>query len=127
MREIKFRGSGVDGHWWYGESNPQGEYHVNLATFFANAHGGVIRPETIGEYAGRKDSKSRDVYEGDIIKGLRDADLDYSTQIAQVEFRGSAFVETYFGRPLSEYTDSYHYGNTIEVIVNVTENPELLK
>ena len=55
MREINFRGLGVDGHWWYGESKPLNEYrHYNLATFFPNVHAGAIRPETIGEWNGDK-------------------------------------------------------------------------
>ena len=66
-REIKFRGLGVDGKWWYGETKPEGENHINLAAFFANLHAGVIRPETVGEYTGLHDKNGREIYEGDIV------------------------------------------------------------
>ena len=83
MREIKFRGLGVDGKWWFGESNPSGENHINLATFFANIHAGAIRPETVGEWTGLRDKNGREIWEGDIVhtfsrvgRGFRDRGVD---------------------------------------------------
>lgn len=67
MREIKYRGLGVDGKWWYGERHPAGERHVNLATFFANLHVGAINQETAGEYTGLLDKQGKEIYEGDIL------------------------------------------------------------
>ena len=73
MREIKFRGLGIDGHWRYGELNPQGEYHINLATFFANLHAGAIRPETVGEWTGLHDKNGKEIYENpELIEDIKE-------------------------------------------------------
>jgi uncharacterized phage protein (TIGR01671 family) len=79
------------------------------------------------EFTGLKDKNGKEIYEGDIAKGLWDAELDYSTQIFAVEFRNGTFVENYFGRPLGDCVKNYHNGNTIEVIGNIYETPELIK
>ena len=131
MREIKFRA-------WhkFAKQMLYMDKHTKL-TFYWDC-GGWLMDEGISraistevgilmQYTGLHDKNGKEIYEGDIIKGLRDADLDYSQEITQVEYRGSAFVEGYFGRPLDVYTSSYHYGNTLEVIGNIYENPELLK
>ena len=124
MREIKFRGLDVEGHWWYGELNPQGEYHINLANFFANAHAGAIRPETVGEYTGLKDKNDKEIYEGDIVT----ANYKVMTSRYSVVIRdGHTCLDA---RPSSSVL-SFHLdiANTelYEVIGNITENPELLK
>lgn len=80
-REIKFRGLGIDGKWWYGETNPQGENHVNLATFFANAHGGAIRPETIGQWTGLLDKNGVEIFEGDVINLIPEGYAPYSVEV----------------------------------------------
>jgi len=81
MREIKFRGLGTDGHWRYGESNPEGEYHVNLATFFANIHAGAIHPETLGEWTGLHDKNGKEIWEGDIVDLIPEGYMPYSVEV----------------------------------------------
>ena len=68
-REIKFRAKGVDGKWWYGETNPdRSNYrHINLATFFANLQVGQILVESLGDYMGLQGENGVEVYEGDIV------------------------------------------------------------
>ncbi|MGA2669983.1 MAG: YopX family protein [Dehalococcoidia bacterium] len=118
MREIKFRGLGVDGKWWYGEPNPQGENHVNLATFFANVHAGAIRPETVGEFTGLKDKNGKEIYEGDIVgeKGWA-----YKVEFEDGMFRlahSTLLVDWIYARK--------RQGIETKVIGNIYENPELL-
>ncbi|HUX49001.1 MAG TPA: YopX family protein [Dehalococcoidia bacterium] len=121
MREIKFRGLGVDGKWWFGESNPSGENHINLATFFANIHAGAIRPETVGEWTGLRDKNGREIWEGDIVsdatmKGLYE--VKWSDEFSQINCKSLL---------PSHYELSIHTLGEIEVIGNIWENPELIK
>ena len=120
MREIKFRGLGVDGKWWYGEIKPQGENHINLATFFANLHAGAIKPETVGEWTGFKNKEGKEIYEGDIateaiVLGLRGKVIwaEIGAWMVYYGYDEDAFVQEALGNLI--------------VVGNIYENPELLK
>ena len=121
MREIKFRA-------WDKKEKTMDEPFGLYAVGYLNGENGYdAKHYILLQYTGLKDKNNVEIYEGDIIKGLWDAKLDYSEQICTVEFLNGAFVETYFNRPVGDFTGSYHRGNTIEVIGNIYENPELLK
>jgi uncharacterized phage protein (TIGR01671 family) len=114
MRDIKFRGLGIDGKWWFGESRPSGERHVNLATFFANLHAGAIRPETVGEWTGLHDKNGKEIYEGDIVVD----NIGHYLLPTEVELNW-VWIHDFIEYSLS--------GNNLEVIGNIWENPELLR
>jgi len=116
MREIKFKGLGVDGKWWYGETKPQGENHVNLATFFANLHAGAINPETLGEYTGLHDKKGTEIYEGDIL-------CSHSGLALPITVGKTHSYRFMWGKDLLCKADSI-YG---KVIGNIYENTELME
>lgn len=74
----------------------------------------------IEQFTGFQDSEGKDIYEGDIVIGLWDGELDYSSQKVKVEFKNGAFRENYFNRPIADYIQNYRckikiIGNTHEV------------
>ncbi len=117
MRDLKFRGLDINGRWWYGELNPQGENHINLATFFSNVHIGIIRSETIGQYTGLKDKNGKEIYEGDIWAWQNPWDKE-------PKIRGIKNVVEYKTGDLN--IAGYNLGG-VSIIGNVYEHPELLE
>ena len=149
-REIKFRGKRSNGRWVYG-SLVMSE-NIKPAIYYEECKGLVkqigwcyINSDSIGQYTGLKDKNGKEIYEGDV---LRLTVPDGSTRYFIVEWA----TEDRKLMPLSGFV---HDGNNIrisgwcfnwngdrlyptvigdvpdnevlEIVGNVTDNPELLK
>ena len=136
MREILFRGKTDDGEWVYGS------FCMDALEQFNGLCGvdGFIRlydkakwkmqtyevdRETVGQYTGMMDKNGKRIFEGDVAKVLQGKDKG----IAYVGFENGAFMlYPKIGNIYERTLWSYWYNDwDVEVIGNITDNPELLE
>ena len=125
MREILFRGKRTDtGEWVYGDLLNVGvDYYYAIRTYGGREHGQVnaVNEKTVGQYTGLTDKNGKKIFEGDIVR--------YGDTVHEVVFE-QRYGTAYFGLVYSplETLPCGHYQDLrqIEVIGNITDNPELL-
>ena len=125
MREILFRGKRVDnGEWEFGDlwCNPYGKRAVCIVSPIndqGTTGGNEVIPETVGQYTGLTDKNGRKIFEGDIVK-MRAYGVGY--HCTSVYFRDGKFAVD---------GTQYHFknicSNSVEVIGNIFDNPDLLE
>lgn len=152
MREILFRGkSAEDGEWFTGQllhfKSPVSGKELNVVVegcewddtneWFNIGRRAKVVPETVGQFTGLTDKNGKKIFEGDMIKPFDD-EIDKMV----VEFCHGQFLLCLYGDRgyMTEYGweegGNYgcfeaeplsSYGDDIEVIGNIHDNPELLK
>lgn len=134
-RTIKFRGKRVsDGRWLYGYYYYKWRTSQNVIHLDAQQGVGVdnefeVTPESVGQFTGLKDKNGKEIFEGDVIR--RTISVPELDPVSYNEV--ISFVPGYFNScKISDKNDTgsvlmeYHL-HEIEVIGNVTDNPELIK
>lgn len=155
MNEYKFRGKEVDtGKWIYGglfkepappqcfEKTLEDKYWIvypdprympdwNLPYQMVRTD---VDKETVGQYTGLKDENGKEIYEGDIIEFSYDMFVgNFDTFVAKgkVVFEEGAFYIEVFENERTTKDEAYLLYSinldTIEVIGNIYDNPELFK
>lgn len=130
MRDIKFRGKRLDnGGWVYGDfTRRKSRYAPQLDTTYGiSDEFGTFRAvdqSTVGQFTGLCDKDGREIYEGDIIVGTY---KDMGTDTGLVVFKGCGFKVEIPNVGDDELVDWERYSDSIEVIGNIYENPELLE
>ena len=132
MREILFRGKRtINGDWVYGDfvrGNERKSLRDSIFVYDSETQSFndyEINPSTLGQYTGLKEKNGKRIFDGDIVKVLQGKDKD----IAYVGFENGAFMlypktGNIYERTLWEY---WYNDWDVEVIGNITDNPELLE
>ena len=132
MREILFRGKRVDNG---GERiafgnlviSPDGYFIVTARGEFPDT-GYVwskVIPETVGQFTGRHDINRKEVYEGDVVRVIRED--SYKPYMAEVYFSGGCYGTTWFDSARKKNTFEPIFSWGIEVIDNIHDNHELIE
>ena len=153
MRSIKFRGKRIDnGEWVYGmpysfkpfwDKPPYGKPYILMfnpewdleAQFnylkdpvaFSHLADSIwkIIPESVGQYIGQKDEKSKEVYKGDIIRYTIPEDIPKDER----KIRKVIWDEdmcAFQARTLDGKFQCFFHSEQFEIVGNITDNPELL-
>ena len=132
MKIIKYRGMDIKGNWHYGNVSilPERVHDVPAGVYISNSSGCPfaysIRPETLGQFTGKK-IKGKEIYEGDIIDKGTGAQylIEFDSNICS--FRPICFIG---GKRIESILYSAYnlYGIENEILVgNIFHNPELLR
>ena len=142
MREILFRGKRlqggdwVEGYFFKSDINKRSRESGKATLIFTpdcdtfitvpECHNSfMVVSDTVGQYTGLNDKNGKRIFEGDVAKVLQGKDKD----IAYVGFENGAFMlypktGNIYERTLWEY---WYNDWDVEVIGNITDNPELLE
>ena len=141
-REIKFRGRDKDGKWHYGYYYEDGmfAYILDLDENDFVKHE-LIDVNTVGQYTGLKDINGKEIFEGDIVKGM-EVDCLNCPQVRLEKCDNTKCVKKEIYRDVASLArtrfwlenESFGYdgeelldSEIAEIIGNIYDNPKLLK
>ena len=135
MREILFRGKRLDDGEWvegYLYITHNGEHEISIYNDEVNIERWTheVDPSTVGQYTGLKDKNGKRIFEGDVCR-FREWSNGEMCWVGKVHWEHQQFMisggpnkecETMFELCMSRFIPE-----NIEVIGNITDNPELLE
>ena len=124
MREILFRGKGIDDNWYYGVPLVFTEDYVCMTT--PHTYNKTVEMHTVGQYTGLTDKNGTKIFEGDILQFAYTGDNKGVEGIASVVFESGKFGVLWGWHKEFVCLDGFA-NTTVEVIGNIHDNPELLK
>ena len=122
MREILFRAKRDDDGKWFEGDLRQFRDGVYIESFFGDGKINMpVFPETVGQFTGLTDKNGTKIFEGDIVKDEYIlGKVVYNTK--QEDFDGAA---SFMIDDVDDGLQSYRFWNSVEVIGNIHDNPEL--
>ena len=135
-RTIKFRGKNLKGQWHYGllchDKTKDSDYEWFISNSAGKPYAFWAIPETIGQFTGLHDKNGKEIYEGDMIRD------DYTDEDILIEYYSVVVwdgkscqwaIDNSFAKDGSSFTNLVEYfgRETLEIIGNVFENPDLVK
>lgn len=126
MREIKFRGKGLDGIWRTGDLVRESEF------VWIDSH--EVDVESVGQFTGLKDVDGKEIYEGDIIDFLKGDELcDTPCYVCWHPYLSQFYMcFSYDIHPNERDTKAslgdmiYQHGYKVKILGNIYDNPDLL-
>ena len=122
MREILFRGKGIDNNWYYGVPLVFTEDYVCVTA--PHTYNKKVEANTIGQFTGLTDKNGKKIFEGDIIKSCEYDDVYFVKYCADDNYPAFDVVPEI--NIECNGLSHLHIVEGIEVIGNIHDNPELL-
>lgn len=132
MREILFRGKSERNGWVYGSLIKTGDYccilpdddgsmydypYLDSELGTIDGYAIPVNPETVSQFTGLPDKNGKKIFEGDVVRAMMD-------------WGPAGMIESVVDIGFKKY-DGYRWNyfdlDTIEIIGNIHDNPELLK
>ena len=129
MRTIKFRGKdNHKGDWVFGSYAQCEDGDTLIVKYYSDSVKATyhVNPSTVGQFIGLRDKNGKEIYEGDIVQTK-------SYGYMAIEYQCGAWIlrdKDCFWLSLEEYDDNAALTenlNSVEVVGNIHDTPELLK